>query len=294
MSFRKILCPIDFSSGSDHALRVAARLATRHGAELVIAHVWYAGEYSLASYTFPSRAVEQMIDEEQQGLAAAVHEAHQVGAARVRSELRKGDPAQEIVALVRDEPELDLVVMGTRGRSGLARVLLGSVAEQVVRQATCPVLVTREGLDVVPLRRLLCPIDFSEGSRQAMELAARIVEPGGAGITLLHVVELPGPYTREPALRDLGAALEREASRTLEQWASELRTTVGVAVTTRVRSGRLGPELLAALDDEPFDLVVTGSRGQTGIRRALLGSVAEKIVRHAPCPVLLARRREDA
>lgn len=294
MTFQKILCPIDFSAESDYALRVAVRLATRANAELVVGHTWYAGEYALGEYTFPSRVVEQMIEDEERGLAAAIRDAKSLGATRVTSHLMTGYPWQQIVDTLRNDAAFDLVVMGTRGRTGLSRVVLGSVAEKVIRHAPCPVLATRERTEVPPFRNILCPIDFSDSSRHAIELAATLVEPSGAGITLLHVLDLPVTYSGEPTIRDFIGDLDQRAAKTLAQWAADLKAKVSVPVTVRTRIGNPGAQTLAVLDDDPpFDLVVTGSRGRTGIRRAVLGSVAEKIVRHAPCPVLVARRREE-
>ncbi len=295
MSFRKILCPIDFSPGSDYALRVAVRLATHTGAELVIVHAWYLPPMAYAGeQPFPPAALQQMVDNGERGLAAAVREATTLGAERVSSRMLTGLPWDRIVETLRTDRALDLVVMGTHGRTGLARVLLGSVAEKVVRLAPCPVLATRGRTEVSPFRNVLCPVDFSDSSRHACELAAQLVEPGGAGITLLHVLELPVTYSGEPPMKGFVEDLDKRSARLLAQWAADLKAKVSVPVTTRSRIGYPGAQTLAVLDDDPaFDLVVTGSHGRTGIKRALLGSVAEKIVRHAPCPVLVARRREE-
>lgn len=291
-SFHKIMCPIDFSSGSDHALRVAVRLAMRDDAELVLAHAWYAGEYALGGYRFAPPVVDQMIDDEERGLSAAVRAAQSLGATRVRSLLLLGYPAEEITLALREDPEFDLVVINTRGRTGLSRVLLGSVAEKIVRQAPCPVLVTREQPEAGPFRHVLCPIDFSESSRRATELAATIVDPGGAGITLLHAIELPITYSNLTPIRNLTGDVEKHAKELLDEWAGELRAKTSVPVATLLRTGNPVAQTLAALDDDPaFDVVVTGSHGRTGLQRALLGSVAEKIVRHAPGAVLVARSR---
>jgi len=150
----------------------------------------------------------------------------------------------------------------------------------------------RDRGEVTPFGHVLCPIDFSETSRGAVEFAAELAAPGGAGITLLHVVELPVSYAGEPPLAGFVGDLDKHAAQLLEQWAAELRAKVTVPVATRSRIGSPGGQTLAVLDDDPtFDLVVMGSHGRTGLRRVLLGSVAEKVVRHAGCPVLVARPR---
>jgi len=108
----------------------------------------------------------------------------------------------------------------------------------------------------------------------------------------LHVIEVPVSYSGEPRVEGFVDALDKHAARLLETWAADLRTKVSVPVTMRWRIGSAGAQTLAVLDnDKSFDLVVMGSHGRTGLRRALLGSVAEKVARHAARPVLIARKR---
>lgn len=292
MTFQRILCPIDFSAGSQHAMSVAARLAWEAGAELVLAHAWYVppAAYPL-DYSFTPQLVQQLSDDAQRGLDAAVQEVTALGAKRVTSRLVSGVPWSAIVDLL-DEPSFDLVVIGTHGRTGLSRILLGSVAEKVVRHAPCSVLAVHPDGESRPFTHALCPVDFSEDARHALAAAAELVRPGGAGITLLHVLEVPVSYSGEIPDPGLVRDLDSRAAAHLETWAAELRGKVSVAVTTRCRIGWAGAEILAALDrDTSIDLVVVGSHGRTGIKRALLGSVSEKVVRHARRPVLVARKR---
>jgi nucleotide-binding universal stress UspA family protein len=293
MSFKKILCPIDFSPGSQQAMRVAVRLANEADAALVLVHAWYLPPTAFAGeYPFPADVIQQLSDDAERGLETAARNATKLGAKRVTSKLLTGVPWNVIVDTANDDPAFDLVVIGTHGRTGLARVLLGSVAETVIRHAPCSVLAVRPDGEPKPFTHILCPTDFSDHSRQAHELAAELVRPGGAGITLLHVLELPVAYAGEPHPPELYRDLDKRSADLLDTWAAQLRSKVSVPVVTRSRIGRPGTETLAVLDDDrTFDLVVMGSHGRTGIKRVLLGSVAEKVVRHARCPVLVARRR---
>lgn len=273
MSFRKLLCPIDFSTESGYALQVAARLAIRSHAELVLVHVWHAGESSSAEQRGAS--IEQIVEDEQDSLDGAVLDAKELGVASVTSNLILGYPDHELVEMLRDDLVFDLVVMGTRGKTGLARVL-GSVTDAVLRHAPCAVLVTRARTEVARFRNVLCPVDFSDCSRKALELATDIIEPDGK-ITLLHV--------EEPDDRALRARL-------LEEWSANLERTARVPVMHQTRAGSPAFAILAHLEENPaFDLVVMGSHGRTGMQRVLLGSVAETIVRRANYPVLVARGR---
>lgn len=289
MAFAKILCPTDFSAGAEYARRHAIRLATSADAELVLAHTW-----SLPPALVPpevlvgSDVMSHVVDRAKDALADLVRATRDAGVVRVQGELRPGTPWTEIVEVLA-AGAFDLCVIGTHGRTGLARVLLGSVAEKVVRHAPCSVLVVRPGSEPRPFAHVLVPTDLSESGVHALEVATTLVAPEG-GITLLHVVDVPLMTIEELSMTDLGRDLVAAAHDKLERTADRLRAASSVPVSTRVRVGPAGAETLAALDERAdLDLVIMGSHGRTGLQRALLGSVAEKVVRHAPCPVLVAR-----
>ena len=292
MTLQKLLCPIDFSAGSQHAMAAAVRLASEVEAELVLLHAFQvpAAAYPIEP-VFPPQLFQHLLDDARRGLDAAVREAVALGAKRVTSKLVQGVPWAAIVETLAD-PSYDLAVIGTHGRTGLARILLGSVAEKVVRHAPCAVLAVRSAGEPRSFQHVLCPVDFSDESRRAMDAAAELVRPGGAGITLLHIVEAPVMSTGEISDSDFLRDLDQRSAKLLDAWAAELRGKVSVPVTTRCRVGWPGAEILTALNhDRTVDLVVMGSHGRTGLMRAVLGSVAEKIIRHAPCPVFVARQR---
>jgi nucleotide-binding universal stress UspA family protein len=293
VAFHKILCPIDFSPGSERAMRVAIRLANEIDAELVLTHAWYVPPMAYGSeYAAAVDLMQEVQEGAQAALSAATREATALGARRLASRLLTGSPRHEIVKVLEREPAFDLVVMGTHGRTGLARVLLGSIAEGVVRHAPCSVLAVRPDGEAMPFARVLCPVDFSDSSQHAADLAAELVAPGSAGITLLHVIDPPAVHARGQRMIELVRDLDRHAAKHLDRWAAQLAAKAPAPVTKLCRVGHPGGEILKVLDEGPaFDLVVMGSHGRTGIERALLGSVAEKIVRHARCPVLVTRRR---
>jgi nucleotide-binding universal stress UspA family protein len=291
----KILAPTDFSPNSQEAIRIAIQIARDRGAELVVAHAWYlpALAFGAEPVAFPSDLVQQMSDDAKRGLDEAVRDAKQAGAKVVTGEMLTGVPPWgRIVDLAESDPAVELIVVGTHGRTGLKRVLLGSVASQVVRHAPCSVLVVRPDGEPKPFTDVLVPIDFSTGSQIAVDQAAELVRPGGSGITLLHVVEAPVRQAGEAYEFQFLRDLDKRAAVSLDNFAAKLRERTDVPVSTRIRIGYAGAQILTLLDDDPtFDLVVMGSHGRTGLKRVFLGSVAEKVVRHAPCPVLVARRR---
>lgn len=306
MAFRKILCPVDFSAGSQQALRTAVRLANADDAELILAHSWYIPPVTLGGdQVYAGDIVQLMSDDAQRGLDEAVRDARELGARRVVSKMVNGAPWREIVNLAQREPGLDLLVIGTHGRSGLSRVLMGSVTELVVRHAPCPVLTVRPANDPTPYTHVLCPVDLSRPAHDAVKLAAELVTPGAratelvkpgtAGITVLHVLELPVPHAGSLPIPDFHHALDARAAALLDRWTAELAAKVSVPVRQLTRVGHPGAEILSLLEhDHSFDLVAMGGHGYTGIERLLLGSVAEKVVRHAACPVLVAHSAKPA
>ena len=284
--FKNIVCPTDFSPGSEQALQFAARMAKDLDANLVVAHVWYVPPLAYAGESMALERWEAVRDSAESMLADARQRAVGLGAPRVSTLLRSGVPWAEIAETPTD-PDVDLVVIGTHGRTGISRFLLGSVAERVVRHADCSVLVARG--EYRGLQHVLCAVDFSEPSREAMRRAGELARDS---VTLFHAIEISTLFAFEPSRSGEAFELDRRAQRETEAWASELRSMTRATVSTRTTFGTPAAETLAMLDADPkLDLVVVGSHGRTGIRRVRLGSVAEKIVRHARTPVLVARAR---
>ena len=291
---KKILCPIDFSSGARQAMRTAVRIAKHTDADLVIVHSWYIPPMTLNSDYIASAFIQDLHDDAEDALVAARREAEELGAPRVTTALLIGPAWDQIVHTLDKDPDFGLCVIGTHGRSGVARIMLGSVAEKVVRHAPCPVLAVRPDNPPEPYRHVLCPVDFSATAHDAVLLAMALAQPGPAELTLLHAVELPLRYASESAAVGFVRQVVEDSAARLDQWARELPRVGDVKVTFRTRIGGAGAEVLATLEEDPsFDLVATGSHGRTGLRRLVIGSVAEKTVRHAHCPVLVAHRRPE-
>jgi nucleotide-binding universal stress UspA family protein len=293
--FRKILCATDFSPGAEHALRVAVRLANDAGAELVLAHAWHIPAIAFAGEPpYVPALIDEMVADSERELAKTKEHALELGAQRLSTVFANGIPWDRICTLAKDDPAVDLIVMGTHGRTGIRRMLVGSVAEKVIRHAPCSVLAVRGGRDgTKAFQHILCPVDFSESSRYAIEIATKLAAPDGLGITLFHAFDLPVRFSAELP-PDLIETMDRKASAYLERLASELRRKVNLPIALRTRIGSAGAQAISVLEHETtYDLACVGSHGRTGLSRVLLGSVAEKIVRHAPCPVLVARHRHD-
>lgn len=144
MTWKKILCPVDFSPGARHALETAVSMAIPSGAELVVAHVWQPPTYFMGEgVALTADLIQGLVDDAEASVAQWKADAEKLGARSVTSVFLTGTPWHEIVEATKRDPAIDLIVMGTHGRTGLKHVLLGSVAEKVVRHAPVPVLVVR-------------------------------------------------------------------------------------------------------------------------------------------------------
>jgi nucleotide-binding universal stress UspA family protein len=187
-----------------------------------------------------------------------------------------------------EEQDIDLVVMGTRGRRGMNRLLSGSVSEVVVRRAPCPVftvLARDEGAGPA-INRVLAPVDLSDQSELVLNHAAALSESYAAPLDLLHVVEeaaYPNVYGLDP-LAPSAPNVQDRAREALETLASELDLRTD-PVNVHVLAGNAARDIVEFAEDQVADLIVMATHGRTGLERFLIGSVAEKVVRRAPCPV---------
>ncbi|MEO8701650.1 MAG: universal stress protein [Kofleriaceae bacterium] len=294
MTFHKILCAVDFAPGSEHAVRFAVALANQADAELVLAHAWYVPTSAVLNESVYSAGdIQWFVNSANRGLEAALREASELGAKRVTTRLLNGMPWRAVTDVLEADPAFDLVVTGTQGRTGIRRVLLGSTAEAISRHAPCSTLVVHPGTQPSRFANVLCPTDFSPSSLHAIDLATTLVRPDGV-LTLLHVIEAPVSYAGAIESMDFMRSLDVRATDHLDKLADRVRAQTTARVMLCNRVGNAGSQTLALLDDDvTFDLVAMGSHGRTGVRRLLLGSIAEKVMRHAArCPVLIARRRE--
>lgn len=210
-----------------------------------------------------------------------------------------GIPSEELLAAAKAE-DSDLIVVGTKGKTGLEHVLVGSTAERVIRTAPCPVLAVRTersegeagGSDPcrgVSLDRILVPIDFSDCSLDALEYAVQVARRSGASIRLLHVLE-PVSYGLDFSL--LHVAKRDKMREVIRERLSDLaKALVEAQVRTDVElHGGLPPDsILERAKTLQADLIVMGTHGRRGLSHTISGSVAEAVLRKSSCPVLTVR-----
>jgi len=291
----RILCPVDFSEFSRHALDSAVAIARQQHAAVTALYVvpppqsvyppigpaaYVPYVYTIEDMQQFQKALERFVAAVDYPVIAVAVEALVVG---------------EILKRAAELPA-DLIVMGTHGRSGFDRLLLGSVAERVLVKATCPVLtVPRRAADVAPtserlFRNVLCPIDFSPSSLAALEYAEGLAR-AGATLRVLHVVErLPG-WQMVPAMAS-GAAddplvIIQQARQRVHQVIPAGQSATD-PVQEIVTEGDAGDEILKVAADARADVIVMGAHaGHVGLFG--FGSTTHDVLRGATCPVLSIR-----
>lgn len=298
LKVNKILFPTDFSRCAKQALKHALFLAGKYRASLDILHVvelYREDPHSPESQTQESADFQQLLEDHAASRMASEFSNISRGQFSVRMVRRRGFSAADVILEHAGEMGIDLIVMGTNGKQPLERLFLGSVAEKVVRLAPCPVLTVREKRESGPVdqrKRLLVPIDFSELGILALRYAKEICHVYKAELDLLHVIE----DKVHPIFYGTGKTIMSEfrpdiVDRVERSLLGVFNKAPGPLVNARVRAvfGKAAREIVEYSKREAVDLVIESSRGLTGIRHLLIGSVAEQVVRTAPCPVLVVK-----
>ncbi|MCI0342511.1 MAG: universal stress protein [Planctomycetales bacterium] len=288
--FAKILVPLDGSALSSTILDLVRRPANGGGGkrEVLLLHVL---DVDVRGYG--DDPYWQGTPPEVRNHLGLMREIVASEGADCRLEVRAGDPAEVILQYAR-ELRPDIVAMSTHGRSGLSRVLRGSVAESVLRRSPFPLLLATPakiegpGADREPgFRRILVPLDRSEAGRRVLPLAEEVARAFGAVVVLAHVEPVPA----EPVLYGAIVKAMDRASADLRLDVARLEKA-GIRARLRVAFGDPAAEILLLARAEKADLLALATHGRTGLARAVFGSVAEAVLREAPVPLLVVRTAE--
>lgn len=300
--YRNILLPTDFSPCANAALHQAVTIAERFQGTVTMLHVVVVHESdpsnlktlmatSSISYDKIITTAEEMLHTKEGMIETPV---------LIEKVLLRGiSPTSEILSYAA-EHHPDLIVMGTHGRTGIRRLVMGSVAEKIIRLSNSPVMTVRCGSDGKPLdypnyRSILLPVDFSKASTKALWTASEIARKYGSKLTLLHVTEAPEftGYLEGDDLNDdeLSSSQIEEAEETLADFLSKAPLN-GIEVYTRVIFGRPGRKIVEFAHNEDIDLIIIPSHGKSGFEKLLMGSNVNKVVHRADCPVLVLKKKE--
>jgi nucleotide-binding universal stress UspA family protein len=291
--FRSIVVPTDFSALAEAAAARAASLARLDGAAV---HVVHALAVPLLVNPYEFSAPAQLWDSLRQAAQAKLEQTRKAIEAKgvsivttQSSDLQ--DPVGAIAAAVHAHGA-DLVVMGTHGRGGVKHAFLGSVTERALRSLDRPILAVREDAETAatPIARILLAVDFSPHSDRAIEVTAGLAARLSAFVDVIHAIDLPPDYN--PYLSSVGVELERkieaEVSERLEGIREQLEKRQ-IRVNTHFRRGHPDAVISEVARQIGCQLIVMGTRGRSGLSHVLLGSVAERSLRTAPCSVLCVK-----
>ncbi|MFN7965775.1 MAG: universal stress protein [Acidobacteriota bacterium] len=298
ISLKRILFPCDFSEASAHARDHAAAIARTYRAELVALHVFPSAPMPLGDFAYlpPPTRLSDDVRARLLGDLKRFMEPAVVTDLPQRVVVVEGDPTWEILAQSK-ELTPDLMVVGTHGRHGFQRWALGSVTEKLVRRAACPVMtVSPRSEPPAPagqtrFERILCAIDFSEGSAHALRWALDLATEMGSHLMLLHAlegfVEDEGRLINS-AIREYHNAMAGEALEKLKAMVPDDARPF-CEIEERVVNGSAYKRILAISESDRSDLIVMGAHGRSALDLLFLGSATHHVVRAAHCPVLTVR-----
>ncbi|MEO8358992.1 MAG: universal stress protein [Vicinamibacteria bacterium] len=297
---RTVLCPLDFSDFSEPSLRQAVSFARRSNARVVALHVipfaapprMSAGALDAGFLDIPPAFLAERRSDVAKQLRDVAHICASEGV-DIEIEIREGDPWREIEATARSLPA-DLVVLGTHGRGGWDRFVMGSTTEKLIRRLPCPVLtlgppqLEQRGPS---FRIVLCAVDLTPESTVTLDLSLAFAEKTFAEVVLLHVVDSGrlewAPKGPQGFATSFVKATISDAEERLKQMILSSKSYATVA--SRIATGTAWREIVRAAEEIHADLIVVGAHGQKDMGPAFLGSTASHVIRHATCPVLLAR-----
>ena len=302
ITIERILCPIDFSGSSERALDYAAATARWYEARLDVLHVHHELPVVDIIPSLSPNPAEQLAARDDthaqiQELAAGLVQRVEGTGVLVDLAVKDERDVHRGILDYAAERDSDLIVMGSHGRSGVERWLLGSVTEKIVRRARCPVLVVPPQSSEaaapagdVEFDSILCAVDFSDGSRAALAYATSLAEEADAQLTILNVIEVP-PELEEHDFAspfDVNQVRAEAQARRLDR----LRALVPEAarefceVHAVVSEGSAYREILREALGRRSDVIVMGTQGRGAVDRLVFGSNTSQVVRAAQCPVL--------
>jgi nucleotide-binding universal stress UspA family protein len=296
LQIRNILVPVDFSAPSLRALEFALPLIKHFGADLHLVHV-FATDHPFSGlvgmpFVLPELEITRSLHEQLKDVA----QKYSIDLRPENLHVVKGRAFEEICRLGRDTG-IDLIVLATRGNTGLKHLALGSTAERVVRYSSCSVLVTHGGKrsgGASGFRKILAPVDFSDCSMKGLAYAKAFATHFKSKITLLNSAHFPYYVASDEYARyDLPRLIQQAEIFARDQMRDLFEKTDwnGLEVETSLQTGHPGQQICEHARDSDMDLIVIPTHGSTGLTHLLLGSVAEYVVRHAHCPVLVVPTR---
>lgn len=284
--YETILVGFDDSNSSKAALIEASNWIKRHGGKVILVHAVYFDpeEFGIAPVQLERRlelgkkicyqAKETIVSESDIDMESLVCE---------------GEPPEVIVEIAQ-EKKADLIVMGTYGRKGLNRLLMGSVTSGVIVNSSVDVLVVKKPCIECAgsYKSILIPFDGSEFSKKALNRACQLAKVDSGGITLLYVIPRYEEMIDFFKTSSIKKSLLREAEKIIDV-AKEISSAQGIQIKTEIQEGQAAEKIIETANRLKNDLIVMGSYGWRGVNKAIMGGTAERVIINALCPILVVR-----
>lgn len=284
--YEKILIGFDDSQYSKAALIEASNWVKRHGGTVILVHAVYFDpeEFGIAPAQLEKRLKvgEKICIQTKEMLTSEF-------GIEVQSLICEGDPPTVIVDIAR-ERKADLIVLGTYGRKGFKRLLMGSVASQVIVSSPVDVLVVKKPCSECTgeYKSILVPFDGSEFSQKALNRSCQLSKINGAAITAMYVIPRYEEMVEFFKSESIKKSLLQEAQKIMDK-AKGIASNIGASIKVEIQEGQAAERIIETAKKLKNDLIVMGNYGYSGVNKAIMGSTTERVIINASCPILIVR-----
>lgn len=277
----------DDSKYSKAALLEVLHWARAHGSKVTLVHAVF---FDSEEFSISPGQIEKRLEKGRAACERAVEEGYSLQCdIDIEYLVIQGEP-HEVITKVARERGIDLIAMGTHGRSGLRRMIMGSVTSAVILNSPCDVLVVKKPCEECTGRynRILVPYDDSQLSRKAVERVVDIADSSGTSVTIIYVIPRYEEMVEFFKTSSIQKRVREEASKVVLS-GEKIAYEKGITANTVVEEGNVADKIVATAKGLKSDLIVLGSHGWHGIDRTILGSTTERVIANSPIPVLVVR-----
>ncbi len=283
--YEKVLIGYDDSKYSMAAVKEVAAWLKRHGGKADLVHGVYFDEEEFCS---KPEMLRQRINDGKDACTKAMEVAADFGVP-MEIKVKEGDPPH-VICNTALEQGADLIALGTHGRRGISRMIMGSVTAKVIADSPCDVLVVKKPCDKCSgkYEKILVPFDSSPSSKMALNTACSLAKLDQSEITVCYVIPRYEEMINFLKTESIQKVLNEEAEKILDQ-ARKIAAAFGVTIKGVIDNGSPSENIVASAAKEGIDLIVMGSYGWSGINKSIIGSTAERVIMSAETPVLVTR-----
>ncbi|MEK6673543.1 MAG: universal stress protein [Nitrospirota bacterium] len=284
--YKTIVVAFDGSEYSKAALIESSNRIKRHGGKIIMVHAVYFDEEEFG-------AKPEQLEKRFELGKKICYQAKDTFSSEFKIDIEsivcEGEPPSVITDIAR-ERQADLIAMGTHGRKGLKRLIMGSVTSHVIVNSPCDVLVVKRPCDECTgiYESILVPFDGSEFSKEALGRACQLSKVDGADITVVYVIpryeEMIGFFRTE----SIKQSLFKEAKRIMDE-AKKVASSYGASIATTIQEGHAGDKIIETANSFKNDMIVLGTYGWKGVNKAIMGNTTERVIMNAHCPILVVR-----